>query len=146
MTEPFAGDFILASNETVRIFQSVATSDLALTSTVTDVPGTSMTVTALTDEAKYLAFVSVRFDKDSPSSSSAFAICRLNVDGSDEAGQIVARNNLAAVATHHAAKTFTGELSAGSHTFKLRGSCSSSSIWTIDGQTSDTNLIVVVYR
>lgn len=137
-----AGQRVTAGALTINTYEAICTSDLALISTETDVTGASVTVTAQTGSATYLATASFRFDKTA-TASTAFGIGLLNVDGASDAERAIARCNLAAVDTRNCAQTWRGTLTAGSHTFKLRGSCATSSIWSIIA--TDTKLTVVVF-
>lgn len=145
MTSPLAGGIIYADNESVQIYESVASANLALTSTVTDITGTSMTVTALTDDCKWVAMASVHIQR-SASASNAFAVCTLSVNGTTQQGEMTCRLNTAIAFDTTLMRAYKGTLTAGTHTFKLRGSCPTSSIWTAIGSVPDTNLVVVVYR
>lgn len=137
-----AGEIPSAGKLTVQCLEGVASSNLALTSTLTDVPGASVTLTAQTSSAFYVATVSARCDRSAAAGAVA-AIVRLDVDGSSVAGQIVVAHSTAIACISTPAKTFTGALSAGSHTFKIRGSCATSSLWTVS--LGDTNLVVTVF-
>lgn len=137
-----AGQRVTGGLLTINTYEAICTADLSLTSTETDVTGASVTVTAQTNSAQYLATAGFRFDKTATASTS-FGIGLLNVDGASDAERAIARLNSAVVDTRNIAQTWRGTLTAGSHTFKLRGSCVTSSIWSII--STDTKLTVVVF-
>jgi hypothetical protein len=137
-----AGEQPSAGKLSIQRWEAAASADLPLTSSVTAVSGTLINAAAQTAGAFFTASVSLRMDRTATASTS-FAIMRLFVDGAAYGGQIVVRDGTAAVATQTPEKTFSGSLTAGNHTFEIRGSCATSSIWT--AVAGDTNLVVVIY-
>jgi hypothetical protein len=138
-----AGDVPSAGKLTVQELEGVASSSLALTTTITDVPGATVTLTAQTSSAFYEATITTRISRTATGSASAAAI-RLDLDGSSVAGSIIARADAASVVIYSLSRTWTGTLAAGSHTFKVRGSTPTSLIWTVDAG-GDTNIVVKIF-
>lgn len=120
-----------------------ASADLSLTSTITDITGATVTLAAQTDSAFFLAWATFDMDKTSTSASAVFAEGILDVDGDDQAGEVLAKVNLAAVARMSVARSWSGTLSAGSHTWKLQGQAATSDIWVC--RSVHTCLTVIVF-
>lgn len=140
-----AGETPTAGLMSVQRFEASATSNLALTSTTfTLVTGASVSVTAQTSSAFYVATVHVRFEKSS--SSTVTALGRLYVDGGSAAGgDMVAQYNTATNVRAVTSNTYTGNLSAGSHTFEIRAALDSATggVWT--AVTNGTHMVITVY-
>lgn len=104
----------------VLVETAVCSSALALTATITDVPGCSVTIETEAANAVYIAYGV--FDMEQlAASTTTIAVGILDVDGTDDTRQAIfqglADNSRATVA-----QVWTGVLaSAGSHTFKLQG-------------------------
>lgn len=136
-----AGEIILASEQTIARYSADSSSDLALTATITDVPGASVNVTAQTSGAFYVAMATFRFDR-TVAGSTSFALGYLNIDGSVDSKHCVVRMNSAVVDTRTCTRTWSGPLTAGSHTLKMQGSCSASGVWSL---LVDSGLTVLVF-
>lgn len=104
----------------VNVETAVCSSALGLTTTITDVPGCSVTIETEATNAVYVAYGVFDFEQIA-AGTTTIAVGILDVDGTDDTRQAifngVADNNRAT-----AAQVWTGVLaSAGSHTFKLQG-------------------------
>jgi hypothetical protein len=137
-----AGEIPSAGKLSITNGEGVASGNLAMTSTVTDVPGATITLTSQTSSSFYVATITARMDR-STTASTSIGIVRLDVDGSSVAGVLPIQHNVTVAEIFTISKTWTGPLAAGSHTFKVRGSSSTSSIWTVT--SGDTNIVVTVY-
>jgi hypothetical protein len=116
-------------------------SSLNMTTTVTDIPGCSITLSTTTDNAVYLAYGI--FDFDLGGATTATALGRLNVDGADT-GKTARYGAEVASDVSTVAQQWRGTLaSAGSHTLKLRGSTSAG---TNLFAFSQSTLTVVIYE
>lgn len=138
-----SGDVPTAGQLTVQTLEGIASAGLALTTTLTDVAGATVTMTAQTSSAYYIATITTRISRTATGSATAAAI-RLDLDGSSVAGSIIARSDAASVVIYSLSRTWTGTLAAGSHTFKVRASTPTSLIWTVDAG-GDTNIVVTVF-
>ena len=124
-------------------YEASASSSLTLTTTLTDVTGASITLTTLTDGALYIA--EAVFDMNvATAASGQLAEGHLGVDGSDQTARALRQMNAVDRAT--VAQRWRGTLvSAGSHTFKLRGLKSGAS-GVASIVTTHTKLQVTIYE
>jgi hypothetical protein len=114
-----AGDRFGAVHSVAR-FTSAASAFLSLTSTRQDVTGSSVTVTAQTSSAIYLCVLTADFFCQV--AGATLGIAALNVDGTDQTAEAhYNQSNVSAVAEATASQNYTGTLTAGTHTFKIRG-------------------------
>lgn len=105
----------------------------AITTTETDLLNASVTITTTAASATWIVVGAFDF---SHSGGTDVAIGRLSVDGVTQAGE--AHVQCASQCRMTVAQVWRGTVSAGSHTFKLRGAKvgSSNSISSFDSQTS----------
>jgi hypothetical protein len=123
-------------------YDATGSTNLALATTEADVAGAAITLTSLTANATYIAQAVFQFDITTATMAFASGVCQL--DGSSLSGNArwAAANN-----TDFAtgAQMWRGPVgTAGSHTFKLRGSMSSGTGIQILG--AFTKLIVTIYE
>lgn len=135
-----AGSMPSAGLLSIQRYDAAASSNLTLSTTETDVPGCSVTVTAQTDSAFYIAWGT--FDAQQTSTASLTAIGSLSVDGTDETRQALF-NGLTNGLRATVGQVWSDTLTAGSHTLKLRGQMLSSSGIRFSG--THTSLVVVVF-
>lgn len=124
-----------------RTYEAVGTSNLALTTTEADVPGASITLDAETAGAVYVAHAVFSFD--ATGTTTAFAAGALDLDGAGVTGNARWTGDLASD-FGSPAMLWRGTLTAGTHTFKLRGSISSGTGIQVLG--AFTKLIVTVHE
>jgi hypothetical protein len=121
-----AGDLLTAGRTNrlqPRTYDATGTSNLALTTTETDIAGATITLTTETAGAIYVVRADFSFDITSATTAFASGVCQL--DGVSLSGQARWSGE---VTTDFgpASHGWRGVISsAGSHTFKLRGSISS---------------------
>lgn len=125
-------------------YSAAASSDLGIGQTAQDIPGASITLTTVADNATYVAIGSFDFD-GSGSGSTANAFGRLVVDGVVQAAEALyqvssASANVRSVIT----QTWSGTLAAaGSHTLKLQGTTPSGGI---EINATHTRLQVIIFE
>jgi hypothetical protein len=124
------------------VYNAVGSSNLALSTTETDITGASITLTTETAGAYYVVQATFSFDITSATTSFASGVCQL--DGSSLTGNARWSGE---VTTDFGEASFTwrGAVgTAGSHTFKLRGSMSSGT--GIQVLAAFTTLLVTIYE
>lgn len=123
-------------------YDATGSANLALAATEADVPGASITLTTLTNGAIYVAQAVFQFDITTATTNFATGACYL--DGVALSGQARwAGANATDFAT--GMQIWKGPVgTAGSHTFKLRGSMSSGTGIQILG--AFTKIIVTIYE
>lgn len=114
---PTAGAKLYAS-ELPFVSRAVASSLLALTSTITDVPGATVT-NVLSRNLNFIAWGV--FDTETLAAATTTAIGYLYIDGAAEAEQALLKDTVSGERAT-IAQVWTGSLGAGSHTLTLRGS------------------------
>ncbi|MBV7671367.1 hypothetical protein STHAL_18115 [Streptomyces halstedii] len=122
-------------------YEVTASGNLALTTSVVDVPGASITLTTTSPNAIYVAVGTFSFDV--VTATTAYAEGMLYVDGAQASGNARWSGE---VNTDFgpAAQQWSGTLAAGgSHTLKLRGSASAAGIQILG---AFTRLIVTIYE
>lgn len=122
MTTFSAGETLTAAKLNLldtRIYRAEASAVLGLTTTVTDVTGASVVVSALAANAKYVC--TAVFDCQSIGTTATTALGILDIDGVDQSEQAIFNQVSANGLRSTIVQTWEGTLSAGSHTFKLQG-------------------------
>lgn len=118
-------------------------SPLTLTTTVTDVPGCTATVTVVGANAYAIVTASVQFTVTA--SAGITMAVPLYVDGVDQAVLGTVRDSADNIHDGHRSYTWKIPLTAGSHTLKLRGSKSAALATCSVNNTAGTNIIVQVF-
>lgn len=124
-----------------QVDSKACSANLGLVAAVTDLAGTTITLTSKTTNAVAFVAAHVRLDK-AASASGAIAICRINVDGTDY--------NMPPISTSvsgglygTAGSVAVPLLTAAAHTFKIRASCSTSAIWTATATDSRISVLMI---
>jgi hypothetical protein len=138
-----AGDRFSAAHSVVR-YSSAASALLSITSSSQDVTGTSVTVTAQTSSAIYLCTLTADFICQV--AGATIGIATLNVDGVDQTQSArFNQSNVSAGAEVTASQGYSGTLTSGSHTFKIRGIRSGGADGNLRIQPTHTTLQIVVF-
>jgi hypothetical protein len=125
--------------------QANATSALSLSTTLTDVPGCSVSVTVAGANAYVICHAAVQFNCIS-ANSGHYAQCSLVVDGTAQASQGTIKSDMNAAPTDgHRSYVWEVGLTAGTHTIKLQGSKDNAGGNAFISNTLGTNLVVQVF-
>ncbi len=130
----------------IRALHARATAVLNLTATVTDVPGATLTFTTTYPNTAYVAIWAANFN--GIAAGTPTGIVQLNIDGSDLTAPELVWNqaNVAAGSQTTGGTSYVGVLaSAGSHTFKLRGSRSGGADSQIRVNAAHTQLTLLIF-
>lgn len=141
-----AGGKVRAStlNGPYQTAAGTCSSTLTLTTTPTDVPGCSVTVSVVGASAYAVVTANAEFAV-SVAAAGVLLSCSLLVDGVNQAALGTVRDSAEYIHDGHRSYTWKVPLSAGSHTLKLSGSKSASGGTAAIANYAGSNIVVQVF-